>query len=108
MDHTADVALRDDARAAWGFGIAAILLAMVAPCMTYVTAMIALPLGLIAMSKAKAVLAQGPDEATEVYARTGQILGVTAAVWSGLLLFLLLSIVMLYAGIFGLAILGNL
>ncbi len=100
--------LRDDARTAWGFGIAAILLAMVAPCMTYITAIVALPLGLVAMSKARGVLAQGPDEATEVYARTGQILGVVAAIWSAVLILIVGMIVLMYAGIFGLAIMGSL
>jgi hypothetical protein len=100
--------LRDDARTAWGFGIAAVLLSMVAPCMSYMPALIAVPLGLVAMRKAQGVLASAPDEATEVYARTGQILGIVGAVWSAILLLFLGAILLMYGGMFALILMEGL
>jgi hypothetical protein len=99
---------RDDARTAWGFGIAAVLLAMVAPCMSYMPALIAVPLGLVAMSKAKQVLAEQADEATEAYARTGQILGIAGAVWSTVLLLFIGAILLMYAAMFALILMEGL
>ena len=104
-----DKALRDKGRTSWTLGIAALVLAMLA-CGSYVTLLLALPLGMLAASQARAVLADPAlDATTEVYARTGQITGIIAALWSGIILMLLVSLVVLYAGIFGLAIVaGNL
>ena len=85
MDETPafDTDLRDVARNAWSFGLAAVLLAMIAPCASYMTLLAALPLGLVAMSRARIVLAApNVDSTSEVYARTAQITGLSAAVFS--------------------------
>lgn len=101
--------LKDLARTAWTLGLVAVGLAMVAPCTSYLTAFGALPLGLMALARARRVTeAGGGDEATGVYARTAQITGLIAAVWSGLLLLFLGSIVLLYAGMFAMVFAGQL
>ena len=101
MDPAVDPDLRDTARNAWTFGVVAVVLATVAPCASYVTVAAALPLGLLAMSRARTVLASpNVDEATTIYARTGQILGLGAAAWSVLLLLFVSAIVLLYFGMF--------
>ncbi len=102
-----DAELRDIARNAWSFGLLAVVLAMVAPCGSYLTLLAALPLGLVAMSRARAVLsAPNLDPTTEVYARTGQITGLSAAIWSGIILVLLLAFILLYAGVIAMAVIA--
>jgi hypothetical protein len=96
-----DPALRDKARTAWTLGLAAIILAMLACGSSYVTLLPALPLGLLASSNARAVLGHPDlDAVSEVYARTGQITGLAAALWAGLGILLILAVVVLYAGMF--------
>ena len=93
--------LHEQARSAWIFGLTAKALAMVA-CGSYVTLLAALPLGLLAMSRARALL-EGPhalDPAVDVYARTAKVSGLMAALWSGLLIALFAAIVLLYVGVF--------
>ncbi|MEZ4236076.1 MAG: hypothetical protein R3F59_07925 [Myxococcota bacterium] len=103
-----DQALRDKARNSWTFGIAAVILAMLA-CGSYITVLIALPLGIMATSNARAVLASPDlDGVSEVYARTGQITGLAAALWSGLVLLLLLAFIVLYGGMFAMVFAANL
>ncbi len=97
-----DPTLRETARSAWTFGLLAAGLAMLTPCSSYMTALMALPLGLFAMSRARAVLESGAplDEATELYAKTGRITGLTAAIVSGVIVTFVLAIILLYAGMF--------
>lgn len=101
--------LREQARTAWTLGLVAMGLAMVAPCGSYLTLLGALPLGLMAMSRARRVLDHGSlDEGTEVYAKTGQITGLISAIWAGILLLIVGSVVLMYVGLFALAFSGNL
>ncbi|MEN0063810.1 MAG: hypothetical protein AAGA48_16785 [Myxococcota bacterium] len=72
---------RDRAREAWGLGLAAIVLSVFASCAP-ISLLAALPLGWIAMSRARAILQNEPDGITEVYARTARITGTVALVWS--------------------------
>jgi hypothetical protein len=95
--------LREEARSAWGFGIAAMGLAMVAPCGSYITLLAALPLGIIAMTRAKRILegAGGElDAASQVYAETARLTGLMAAIWSGIVLAFVVLFILLYAGMF--------
>ena len=60
----------------------------------------ALPLGLFAMARARAVL-ESPvqlDEATELYAKTGRITGLSAALFSGIFLVLIGTFIVVYVG----------
>lgn len=109
MDETpVDQELRDIARNAWSFGLAAVLLAMVAPCGSYMTLLAALPLGLLAMSRARGVLAApNLDPTTEIYARTGQITGLSAAIWSGFILIMVIGFIVLYAGLIAFAVIAG-
>jgi hypothetical protein len=101
MDDVFDAEIRSAARTSWTLGLAAVLLAMLAPCGSYVTLLLALPLGLMATSKARAALGTpNLDPTSEVYARTGQITGLAAASWAALMLLLALFVVVLYAGMF--------
>jgi hypothetical protein len=95
-----DPALRETARNAWTFGLLAIGLTVLIPCSSYITALVALPLGMVAVARARAVLDgdRKVDEATEIYARTGRILGLMSAGVSGLFLAIVLLIILLYAG----------
>jgi hypothetical protein len=97
---------QNQARQAWTFGLAAILLCVVAPCASQMTLILALPLGWIAFAKARRVLADGPslDEATEVYARTGQITGLVALAWSVFMLLMLAFVILMYVGMFAMVI----
>lgn len=107
MDQTQpfDTDLRDTARNAWSFGLLAIVLAMIAPCGSYMTLLAALPLGLVAMSRARLVLAApNLDPTTEVYARTGQIAGLSAAVWSIVVLVVVGGFVLMYVGMIALVV----
>lgn len=95
--------LREEARSAWGFGLAAMGLAMVAPCGSYITLLAALPLGIIAMSRAKRILEGGGtdlDAATQVYAETARLTGLMAAIWSALILVIVVLFILLYVGMF--------
>lgn len=96
-----DPTLRETARTAWTFGLLAMGLAMLTPCSSYMTTLIALPLGMVAMSRAKVVLESGAplDEATELYAKTGRITGLSAALFSGMFLLFVASIILLYMGL---------
>ena len=91
--------VRQKARTAWSLGLVAIILCVVAPCAGYISLLAALPLGWIAMAQARRVLEDGPDEASEAYARTAQITGVTSLVWSSLMLLAFIGFVLLYAGL---------
>lgn len=95
-----DRSLLEDARNAWAFGLAAMGLAMVAPCGSYVTLLAALPLGIVAMSRAKRILEGGVaiDGATEAYARTARLTGLMAAIWSALVIVMVILFMLLYAG----------
>ncbi len=96
-----DPGLREAARNAWTFGLLAIGLTVLIPCSSYVSVLAALPLGLIAVQRARAVLeADRPvDEATEVYARTGRILGLMSAGVAGMFLAIIVAVIVLYAGL---------
>jgi hypothetical protein len=100
-DAPSDSSLLEDARSAWAFGLAAMGLAMVAPCGSYVTLLASLPLGIIAMNQAKRILEGGVkiDGATEAYARTARLTGLMAAIWSGIVLALIALIVVAYGGL---------
>lgn len=104
-----DAGLREIARNAWTFGLLAIGMAVMIPCTSYLSALAALPLGLVAVGRARGVLEaeRKVDEATEVYARTGRILGLMAAGVSGTFLALVVTFILLYAfmvaAIFGFA-----
>lgn len=93
--------LTDDARSAWVFGLAAVILALVSPCASSMPLLVALPLALVASTKARAVLASPDlDATTEVYGRTAQILGLATAVWSSLMLLALFTLITIYAAAF--------
>lgn len=93
-------AMREAARNAWTFGLLAAGMAVLMPCSSNLTALAALPLGIIAAQRARAVLEgdRALDEATEVYARTGRILGLMSAAVSGAIVLLIAAIVLLYVG----------
>src|SRR5262245_18297637 len=92
-----DAQLRETARPSWVLGLSAVLLSMVASCGPCVVPLAALPLGLMATSRARAVLAApNLDAASEAYARTGQITGVAAAAWSAFLIAIVLAYLSLY------------
>lgn len=95
-----DPELRELARSAWTFGLLAMGLAMLTPCSSYMSTLMALPLGLFAMARARAVL-ESPvqlDEATELYAKTGRITGLSAALFSGIFLVLIGTFIVVYVG----------
>lgn len=94
-----DDTLREQAKTAWSMALTATVLAMLSPCMGYVSLFAALPLGLVALSRSRRILETGSDEATEVYARTARTLGIAAAAFSGFFLVMLILIVFLYAGL---------
>jgi len=79
-----DLADRDRAREAWSFGLIAIILVALDGCSGGMTWLAALPLGWIAMTRARRILAKRPDGITELYARTAQITGMGAAIISGI------------------------
>lgn len=94
--------IRQKAESAWSFGIAAMGLAMIAPCGSYVTLLAALPLGILAMTRARDLL-EGTtplDEGSEITARHARLTGLLAALWSGVLIALLLAVICLYLGLF--------
>jgi len=75
---------RDRSREAWSMGIGALVLTALQACAP-ITAFAAVPLGWIAMSRARTLLADPEIEGiTEVYARTAQITGTIALVVSGI------------------------
>ncbi len=83
MPESADISdRRGEARAAWGFGLAAMGLCVVAPCSSGMSLVIALPLGAVASVRGRRLLAAGPDAVTEAYARTARITGDFALIWS--------------------------
>lgn len=97
-----DPALRETAQSAWTFGLLALGLAMLAPCSSQMTLLAALPLGLVAVNRARAIL-ESPtavDEATQVYAQTGRVAGLGAAIYSGLMLVFFLAFILLYVSLF--------
>jgi hypothetical protein len=100
-----DPALRETARNAWTFGLLAIGLTVLIPCTSYLSILAALPLGLIALARARAVLdgERVMDEATEVYARTGRVLGLMASSVSGLFLVLVGTFLVLYLALIAMA-----
>ncbi|MEQ1500740.1 MAG: hypothetical protein ABMB14_00850 [Myxococcota bacterium] len=105
MDEAFDQKLRNEARAAWTLGLAAVLLAMVAPCGSCVTLVASLPLGLMATTKARTVLAAtNLDAASEAYARTAQITGIASAVWASMILLLVMAYISLYFGVIAIAV----
>ncbi|MCB9684938.1 MAG: hypothetical protein H6738_15530 [Alphaproteobacteria bacterium] len=92
--------LRELARSAWTFGLLSMGMSMLTMCSSGMTALMGLPLGLIAMARARAVLESSVplDEATELYAKTGRIAGLSGALFSGLYIVLVGSFVLLYVG----------
>ncbi len=100
VSETADIpGLQQDARQAWGFGLVSVLLCIVAPCSSYMTLLLALPLGGVAWLSGRRILASSPDEVTEVYARTAQITGMISLIFSTLMLLFAVVFVVLYGGL---------
>ena len=90
---------REQARAAWNMALTASVLTMVSPCLSYVTLFAALPLALVALSRGRRILESGPDEVTEVYARTARTLGIASAAFSAFFLVMLVLVVLFYVGV---------
>lgn len=77
---------REQAREAWSFGIAALALTSVTGCGGFpMTSLVALPLGWIAMTRGRRLLAQRPEPVLEIYARTARVTGLIAVVINGAL-----------------------
>ncbi len=95
----ADPSLRETARSAWTFGLIAVGLALLIPCSSWISALGALPMGLVAVGRARQVLdgERSVDEVTEVYAHTGRLLGLMSAAVSGLFLLVLFAVITVYA-----------
>lgn len=100
VSETADILkLRQDARTAWSFGLAAVVLCIVAPCSSCMSLVMALPLGGMALAMGRRILQHTPDEATEVYARTAQITGLIAVGFSALVLLCVIAVLLAYGGL---------
>ncbi len=98
--------LREQARVAWTMALTASILTMVSPCLTYVTLFAALPLALVALSRGRRILEAGPDEVTEVYAKTARTLGIASASFSAFFLVLFVMFILLYVLIGVFAVIG--
>ena len=107
-DGSTDFDLRGRATTANSLAIISIVLTVLWYCSGFMSLLFSLPLSLIAIHYARTVLAEDPDEVTSVYARNAMTMGVISAVFSGLFLLILGSIVLMYVGVFALAIAGGL
>lgn len=100
--------LRDTARTSWTLGIIAVILAMLSPCSYYALLLAALPLGILATMRGREVLASPErDEVSEIYAKTGNIVGLAATIYSLVLLTVMAGFVLLYGGMIALMVTGN-
>lgn len=102
-----DVAALDRARTAWTLGLLAGGLCLAAPCSSYMTLFIALPMGGFATWYARGALAGSPDELTVAYGRTGLITGVVSLIYSMLFLTVLAAVILMYGAMFAAIILGS-
>ncbi len=100
--------LRAKATVANNVALIAVVLTVLWYCSGFMTLLFALPMAAFAVHQARQVLAADPDEVTEVYARNAMSMGVICGVFSGLFLTVLAGIVLMYASLIAVAVLGNL
>ena len=96
--------LRGRAQTANTLGLISVILCLVAPCASCLTILFALPLSMVCIHSARTVLAEDPDEATTVYARTGLVLGVVSLVYSCIVILIIIGYIMLYVGLIAVAV----
>jgi hypothetical protein len=100
FDASGSESLKETARTAWTLGLVAIILAVCASCSSGMTAIGALPLGLMATMRARTVLASADlDPVSEVYAKTANITGLVALLFSLLYITVIGGIILLYGGL---------
>lgn len=93
--------LRETARMAWTLGLVAIILATISSCSSGMTLLGALPLGIMATLRARTVLGDPDlDPVSEIYAKTANITGLVATIYSIMYLTLIFGILLLYGGMF--------
>ena len=102
-----DFDLRSRATTANSLAIISIVLTVLWYCSGMMSLLGSLPLSMIAIHYARTVLAEDPDEVTSVYARNAMTMGVISAVFSGLFLLIIGSIMLLYFGMIALVVAGN-
>lgn len=107
-DSRIDTDLRGKATTANSLAIISIVLTVLWYCSGMMSLLFAFPMGMIAIHYARTVLAEQPDEVSEVYARNAMTMGVISTLFSGLFLLVIGGIVLMYMGIIVLAIAGNL
>ena len=107
-EEAVDFDVRGRATTAHTLGVISLVLSLLGYCSAYTTFLFALPMALITIHYARTVLAQDPDEVSEVYARNAMTIGVISAIYSALFILFIGMIILLYVGIFGVAILANL
>ena len=100
--------LRHRAELASNLGLVSIVLALVSYCSGYLTLILALPVSLYAMHLGRTVLAEDPDEVTEVLARNAVTLAAVSTVFSAAFMLLIALVVLLYLGVFTAALVGGL
>jgi hypothetical protein len=100
FDAPGSESLKETARTAWTLGLVAIILAVCGSCSSGMTLLGALPLGLMATMRARTVLgAHDLDPVSEVYAKTANITGLVALLFSVVYITVIGSIVLLYGGL---------
>lgn len=100
--------MKDEARTAWTLGLVAIILAVFSSCSSGMTLLGALPLGIMATMRARTILgAHEIDAVSEVYAKTANITGLIATIYSLIYLTLIAGIILLYGGAIAMVILSE-
>jgi hypothetical protein len=97
----------EQARLAWIMALTAGVLTMSSPCLSFPPLFAALPLAVMALLRARRILATSPDGVIEVYARTAWILGIASLVVSSLLLTFLLLVILFYVGLAAMVLLSE-
>lgn len=98
-------AARQAGRNSTMFGLLATAMSLLAFCSTCTTAVVALPLGILAILQARRAL-ESDDELARTQGQTGMALGIMTTTYSALLLMIVLAYILFYVFIFAAAIGG--
>ena len=103
---TAISSAREQAKSSQTMSLIAIVMLVLAPWSCYLTGLFALPLSLYAIQLGRSIEEHDRDEVVEAYLRASMATGGVTAVLSGVMVFILLLILMLYGGLFLMAFAG--
>ena len=92
---------RDEARMATTFGLLAVALSLVSPCVCYLPCIPAIILGIIAISKGRSAKLEFPDDdAVAGLAEVATALGLMSTIHAVLWLLVILAYLLFYVGLF--------